>query len=157
MLKQAIWNWLHWNTYLTPAWYGNCSQACRDKYDDNSPSCLLETLPNPTNSLCPLPTMGFSNLTALKSKEIREASIASVEAYRILSPLALFLSSFMNGLQPDYNCFLFICITVSENTDRPDIFHTYIVWFSLNNKKIQHYLLLNETQKDSPSPKCRQL
>lgn len=151
-MKKAIWSRLHWNTNLTLAQCGNCSQACSDKYN-RSLSCLPWTLPKPTKSLCPLPWA-----TPLNSPEgqIREVSTASLEAYNFLSYLVLF-SPFMKGLLSDYNCFLLTCTIISENTYRSEIFHTYAVWFSPNSMKIQHYLILNETQKDSLSPSWKQL
>lgn len=56
----------------------------------------------------------------------------------------------MNGHQLHYDGFLYICIVTFQNTYKPEIFHKYIAWLSLNSKKIHHYLLLNKTQKDGP-------
>lgn len=66
--------------------------GCRDKYDDGSPSHLPETLPNPTNTLCPLSPWAPPIYRPQKSKEIREFSIASIETYELLSYLAPFFS-----------------------------------------------------------------
>lgn len=118
----------------------------------------------PCQALLTLPALsplGSSNLATLKSKQIREISIpinwSRYIFVQFLSYLIIFFLSFMNGHQLHYDGFLYICIVTFQNTYKPEIFHKYIAWFSLNSKKIHHYLLLNKTQKDGPHPIWKQL
>lgn len=75
----------------------------------------------------------------MKSKHIREVSTTSIETYIFFFLFGSFFP--IHGLQSGYNCFLFICTIISEHSYRPEIFYTYILWFSLNSKKTQHYFV----------------
>lgn len=98
------------------------------KNDDNRWLCILPSR-NPAKAYwhSDLSPLGSSNLATLKSKQIKEVSI----------PI-------------NWSTYI-------ENTYKPRIFHKDMLWFSSNSKKIHHYLLLTETQKDDPHPIWKQL